>query len=292
MIDHLSAECLQLLNQLLPLTDQLRTSVEHTTGDVFYQEGNDTALTGDQARQAISQHIGEMRYRGLEDIGKDPRPRFMFLAIPMEVLPLLESVNRAKKALQQWHEALARKQSNAYAAAQLNRAVLKRAKEPLLNLQMAERANIWLPGPPTRLSWHYNTTANTRRKKLGDALVALEKLADKLPEYRIPDIERVRHNLASVPLDTPVAYRPSKPITHLKCQYRYLDADGGSARGVCYAKNPIFFPDIPSSKPPSVSLPAEVMGRQTRSGAGRPSMISDRQVSELLPNWFWYKPND
>lgn len=285
-------ECGKLLDQLFPLVDQLRMQVDRSTGYVFYQQGAEDALYGQLARQAISSHLGEMRYRGLEDIGKQPQPRFMALAINPAALPLLHSVNAAKKSLQLWHEALARTQPNSYAAAQLNRAVLKKAQEPLLNLQMAERGIIWLDGCPTRLSWHYNTTSNSRRKNLGEALLALEKLADKLPQHRMGDIETALNSLASLPLDTPVAYRPSKPITHLKCQYRFLNKDNVSQRGVCYAKNPIFYPDTGITKSPVISLPAEIQGKELRKGVGRPSLISDRQVSRLLPNWFWYKTNE
>jgi hypothetical protein len=285
-------ECRELLVRLFPLVDQLKLHVEKTSGFVFYQEGSEGALQGQQAREAISHHLGEMHYPGIEDIGIEPSPRFMTVAVHADTLPLLQAVNDAKKALQLWHEALARTQPNSYAAAQMNRAVLKRADEPLLNLQMAERSIICLAGPPVRLSWHYNTTSNSRRKMLGDVLVALEKLADKLPEYRAGDIETARNSLASLPLDTPVAYRPSKPVTHLKCQYRYLNLEDGPQRGVCYAKNPIFYPETPFAPPPAISLPAEVQGRKPRGGAGRPSIISDKQVTPLLPNWFWYKSTE
>lgn len=292
MISHHVTDCEHLLDRLFPLVDQLRLQVEMSNGYVFYQQGDEEALSGKAAREAISNHMGEMRYRGIEDIGLQPKERFMTVAINPDTLPLIKSVNEAKKALQLWHEALARTQPNSYAAAQLNRAVLKKAQEPLLNLQMAERGIIWLGGSPTRLSWHYNTTSNSRRKTLGDALQALEKLADKLPQHRMGDIESTRNTLASLPLDTPVAHRPSKPITHLKCQYRFLDEEGVSKRGVCYAKNPIFYPDTGTTKPPVISLPAEVEGKELRKGVGRPSLISDKQVSRLLPNWFWYKENE
>lgn len=292
MIALLALECRELLQQLFPLVNQLRCITESTTGFVFYQQGNDDPLQGQAARNAISAHLGEMHYPGIEDIGLEPAPRFMAMAMPADSLPLIQAVNEAKKALQQWHEALARTQPNSYAAAQMNRAVLKRAQEPLLNLQMAERAVIWLEGPPVRLSWHYNTTSNSRRKSLGDVLVALEKLADKLPDYRSGDIESVRNRLASLPLDTPVAYRPSKPVTHLKCQYRYLNAEGAPQRGVCYAKNPIFYPETLPAPKPAIALPAEVQGKTPRSGAGRPSIISDKPVTTLLPNWFWYKSTE
>lgn len=292
MITLLAQECRELLQQLFPLVSQLRRVVENTTGFVFYQQGNDEPLHGQTARDAISAHLGEMHYPGIEDIGLESAPRFMTLAMPGDALPLIQQVNAAKKALQQWHEALARTQPNSYAAAQMNRAVLKRAQEPLLNLQMAERAVIWLEGPPVRLSWHYNTTSNSRRKTLGDLLVALDKLADKLPDYRCGDIESVRNRLASLPLTTPVAHRPSKPVTHLKCQYRFVHAEGPPQRGVCYAKNPIFFPDIQPSPPPAIALPAEVQGKTPRSGAGRPSIISDTPVTQLLPHWFWYKTTE
>lgn len=292
MITQYVIECEKHLKHLFPLVDRLRQQVEKSKGYVFYQQGDETPLLGNLAREAISGHLGEMRYRGIEDIGLQPKERFMTLAINPDSLPLIESVNEAKKALQLWHEALARTQANSYAAAQLNRTVLKKAQEPLLNLQMAERGIIWLDGSPTRLSWHYNTTSNSRRKTLGDALQALEKLADKLPQHRMGEIESTRNTLASLPLDTPVAHRPSKPITHLKCQYRFLDEDGASKRGVCYAKNPIFYPDTGSDKPPIISLPAEIEGKELRKGVGRPSLISDKQVSRLLPNWFWYKENE
>lgn len=289
MITLLASECRALLQTLFPLVAQLRREVENSTGFVFYQQGDDEPLYGQAARHAVSAHLGEMHYPGIEDIGLESAPRFMSMAMPAATLPLIQSVNEAKKALQQWHEALARTQPNSYAAAQMNRAVLTRAQEPLLNLQMAERAVIWLQGPPVRLSWHYNTTSNSRRKTLGDVLAALDKLADKLPAYRSGDIESARNRLASLPLNTPVAYRPSKPVTHLKCQYRFLNAEGAPQRGVCYAKNPIFYPDTTPAPKPAISLPAEVQGKAPRSGAGRPSIISDKQVTPLLPNWFWYK---
>ncbi|WP_439135975.1 hypothetical protein, partial [Pseudomaricurvus sp.] len=152
-------ECGKLLDHLFPLVDQLRSVVESSTGCVFYQQGNEEPLTSQSAREAIGNHLGEMRYRGIEDIGLQPKERFMSLAINPSALPLVQAVNEAKKDLQLWHETLARTQANSYAAAQLNRAVLKKAQEPLLNLQMAERGIIWLDGSPTRLSWHYNTTS-------------------------------------------------------------------------------------------------------------------------------------
>ncbi len=289
MIAGLALECETLLARLQPLLDQLRNHVINSSGYVYFQEGTEPPLQDQEARLAIAQHLSEMRYPGPEQIGEQPQDRFMALALPPALRPLIEEINRAKKDLQDWHESLARTQPNAYAAAQLNRAVLKRAGEPLLNLQMAERALLWLNGQPVRLSWHYNTTSNSRRKTLGDALEALEKLADKLPDFRLGDVENARLSLASIPLNTPVAHRPSKPITHLKCQYRYIDTGGKATRGICYAKNPIFYPTSEIVETPTITLPGEVTGKKRRQGAGRPSLISDIPVCPLLPTWFWYK---
>lgn len=287
----ISANILACQSLVLTLTDsiaQLQHSIRRNSGFAFCQRYDQPALHGAEARQAIAEHLGQLRYSGDREHDSSPIDQYMTMALAPETLALLNSTNRAKKSLQQWHEHLARQQDNVRKAAELKRLILKRAGEPLFNLQMADRALIWLPGQPTRMSWHYNTTINSRRKTLSDALNALDSLADQLPQHRQWEIEASRSMLANTALDTPVAHRPSKPVTHLKCRYRYIGSDGEPVRSVCYARNPLFFPDT-KHQPPTLVLPPEIHGNHARAGAGRPSLISDIALCDLLPNWLWYK---
>jgi hypothetical protein len=209
--------------------------------------------------------------------------------LPVEAAGLVADINKTKAALQDWHQRIRATMPTEKDKTDYLRHILKLMGRPLLNLDLVDARLICLEGAVQRVNWNLNITRTSRRSTVAAAIAALENQLERCSDVRRHTIEQELMQLRQWPAATPVAQRLAQAVVPtLKYRARVLAASGEVHVSASNSTYPLFYTGADSEFAellPRVRTPGAGAG-----GGGRPVSISDKPLSFLLPNWFWYLP--
>jgi len=273
------AEVLQKLEREVGIfIDGLR----HDNGQAVFYLNGDIESNSDRARASIIDQFTCWEYN------ETPSTSAGFVMVSQATFLQAKQVNDYKNAFESLHMAI-RAQVMAFnseakevKASEIMRRILTLIGHPLLDLNKADRHIPYLTDNVKKIRWFENISQTTTRKPIQTVLSELEKIAGNADNY-VAELAWQEHaHLSSLGSQTTVAYQPKVAVRSIRYSAQlYATQSTRTFRG--YGASPILIPYF--DEPPETIFFEDVR----KKGAGRPTSVTHKRVSELVPHYYYYK---
>lgn len=145
--------------------------------------------------------------------------------------------------------------------------------------------NCCVPRSLERIRWYMSDEKKNQRKTLKDAIAVLKENLSRLEPNAAALCQLDLEELQKMEPSTPVAFTKKTTVKNIRCRHWSLDrVTNERITGTVSGALPLFVLTAHLDSI-DVSLPST----KRKAGAGRPSLISSKQVSLWLHGWYWYK---
>ncbi len=262
--------------------DMLCNSIRHDAGLSIYYLNGICEHNSEAAREAIINQCTSWDYT------EQSHTTAGFVMVSRQTIELAKEVNRLKDKFEAEHMAIRAQvmaensEAKEVKASEIMRRVLTLVGRPQLDLNKADRRIPFLTENVKKLRWFENVSQTTTRQPIQKILTELEKIADNADNYMAERAWQEHAHLTSLGATTTVAYKPKVAVRSIRYSAQ-LYATQGTRTYRGYGASPILIPFFDE-------LPETIFFEDVRKkGAGRPTSVTTKRVSELVPHYFYYK---
>ena len=267
---------------------ELELAINNDTGFSAWldTEMDDVALYGEEARAACARYLTILNYT--ESYGSKP---CAIVAVSPVTLGLANKINalkvRAKELHESCHQCFIENDGSTLKKRNDRQRTLrmlkKRIEFPNINLDALDRAIPFLNKPASKARWSSSVMVPSERKTIADALKALKK--KRLETFDDDAIDVLNNDIAqieSLPINTPVSFRPKNPINTQVCRLQGFTPGELPTSKTVYAANPVLV-----SNESDINTAIQWPNNDV-SSRGRGKIVEDSPICFSLPQWFYY----